>query len=624
MNGRPLTDARISEALRAHLPARAEAGLRDRIIEAVETTGQQRAFPSFLGALSEADPVSRRRSLLMAAAILIALAIASATAVGALRLLQRDPVDYLSLDPPADLPAFVLSSYERLPHLPPVALTWREGDTEKGRIYVSQSGAVRFDRFTSPEATEPSSFTILSGKRISGMAPVESEAVWVEPGHDAIEDDPRVFIRSILDGDGAGPGCELTPDPDGVGAGIEATGWRHIGVEYVAGRPTHHVACLGALSLDIDLWFDIESRLILRTREPQTDDAGAPIPGQFRTVEVTEIAFGDQPAALFEPPEGVTRMSPEAYAAYLCTHDRPDEERVGLSGIREDCSIEPEAEATPSPTPTGMPTIRPSLSPSPGRPAGPLAWTEASLQEDWPAPVRLEPDGGAIVQPILLNIVPLDAESCCKVYELGRYLDPPDDTGPAVTPRVDITMVSFCGRTCLQVWVPDPPPDVDPTELWIAYGLVVDDDGDGTADRRLGIDNAPRTRAGEREHRTWITDLHTGRTESAIGDAYGLGNFTLDRSLYPVEGDNWPTGQPCSAGSALFGFVGGDVAGGGSFGSVPALFFAWAAVIENGQVVATDYAPDTGWLQPSSKAPPSAPETGEVWACPPEVGATGE
>ena len=70
MNAPRLTDAQISQALRAHLPERAQAGLRERILEAAETTSQQRALPSFLGALSDADPVARRRSLLIAAALL--------------------------------------------------------------------------------------------------------------------------------------------------------------------------------------------------------------------------------------------------------------------------------------------------------------------------------------------------------------------------------------------------------------------------------------------------------------------------------------------------------------------------------------------------------------------------
>ena len=213
MNGRPLTDAQISQALRAHLPEAAAPGLRERVFDAAETTAQLRSFPSFLGALSDADPVGRRRSLLIAAALLVAVAVASATAVGAWRLLQRDPIDKLSLEPPADVPAFVLSSYERLTQLPPVALTWRDSDSANGRIYVDRSGAVRFDRFASADATEPSGYRILSpNHRVSGMATVDSEAVWVEQGHEAIDVDPRVFLRGVLSA-GDAPGCEMERDP---------------------------------------------------------------------------------------------------------------------------------------------------------------------------------------------------------------------------------------------------------------------------------------------------------------------------------------------------------------------------------------------------------------------------
>jgi hypothetical protein len=598
MNAPRLTDAQVSQALRAHLPDGALAGLRERILEAAETTTQQRALPSFLGALSEADPVSRRRSLLIAAAILVALALASAAAVGALRLLQRDPLDELSLEPPADLPAFVLSSYERLPQLPPVALAWHDSDSAKGRIYVHRSGAVRFDRFTSAEATEPSSYTILSSNHtVSGVALVESEAVWVEEGHEAIGDDPRVFLRTILNA-ADGPGCEMERDPSGVGSGTAATGWRYVGVEYVAGRPTHHVACVGELSLDIDLWLDIETRLILRTREPLSDDAGQPIPGQFGTTEVTEIAFGEQPAALFEPPEGVTRMSPDAYGAYLCTRDLPDEEVVGLG--RSDCNRSPAAEAAPIPTP--IPTARPSVGPRPSGPPGPLAWSEASLKDDWPAPIRPEPDGGAIVLPILLNVVP-DAEGCCKIREFGRYSDPPGDTGSDVLPWADIKAVTFCGSACMSIGLASDslfgrggPPVVDPIEQWIAHGVVVDDDRDGVPDWRYGIDNMPVHATGGDPswvaHRRWRTDLHTGRTESVVGNSPWLPSETM---FY---------GEP---GRLSFG---GYAAGVGPFGGVPERFYAWASVIQDGRVVSTDYAPDVGWLEPSPKA--SGIDAGEV------------
>jgi hypothetical protein len=56
---------------------------------------------------------------------------------------------------------------------------------------------------------------------------------------------------------------------------------------------------------------------------------------------------------------------------------------------------------------------------------------------------------------------------------------------------------------------------------------------------------------------------------------------------------------------ALFDFGGGDTTTGGTFGSrVEAPLYAWASVIHDGRVVATDYAPDAGWLDPSPGAMP--------------------
>ena len=171
MSGMRLTDAQVARALHAHLPDRSHGDLRDRILEAVEATPQQRTLPWFLADLGNADPVSRRRSLLVAAALLIAVALASVAAVGAWRLLQRDPIQDLSLEPPDDLYAFVVSSSDRLPELPPLALTWQDSGSAKGRVYVHRSGAVRFDRFTSAEATEPSSYTVLSDGSVSAPDP---------------------------------------------------------------------------------------------------------------------------------------------------------------------------------------------------------------------------------------------------------------------------------------------------------------------------------------------------------------------------------------------------------------------------------------------------------------------
>jgi hypothetical protein len=573
MNGRPLTDVRVSQALRAHLPQSAPAGLRELIVDAAEGTTQQRALPLFLGALTEADPVARRRTMLIAAALLIAVAVASAAAVGAWRLLQRDPIDELSLEPPADIPAFVLSSYERLPQLPPVALTWRDSDSTKGRIYVDRSGAVRFDRFASADATEPSTFWILSANhRISGMAPVESEPVWVEQGHDAIGVDPRVWIRTVLSAD-EGPGCEMERDASDLGNDTVAAGWRYIGTEYVAGRPTHHVACVG------DLWIDIETRLILRTQGPAVDDAGQPIPVEF--TEVTEIAFGEQPAALFEPPEGLARISMEEYNAYICTRGLPNEIMPGVS----DCPTgEAEATPPPEPSPPPMPTLPPSTGlcavrpGDPSEPIGPLAWTPESLNEDWPAPVRLEPAGGGSVQPMPL-----------------KYLDPTGDNGSTAFPCADIRWV-MADASELFLKLDSSQLIADPTEQWIAYGIVVDDDRDGVPDWRYGMDIMPGDAAGVHRTRGWRTNLHTGQTEASPlhpdypfafygeGTALGRGPYASYPRIDSQAGFKFGGTIDAPQGSSSSGFV------------LDMPFYTWASVIVNGQVVATDYAPDAGWL----------------------------
>jgi hypothetical protein len=347
MNGRTLTDAQISSALRAHLPERAYPGLRERILDAAETTTQQRALPSFLGALGAAEPVDRWRTLLIAAALLVALALASAAAVGALRLLERHPIRDLSLEPPTDVQAFVLSSYDWMPELPPVAMTWLDTSTAKGRIYVDRSGAVRFERYASADATEPTRYWILSGNRAGWLETVGSEKVWVVQD-EAIGEDPRVFILAEI-GIGAidfgGSGCEMTRNPGEDGNGTAATGWRYIGVESIAGRPAHHFACGG------DLWLDIETRLILRSRAPLLDDAGLAVPGKFRTIDVTEIAFGEQPAALFDlaPPVGVASIPFEGLQAYRCERDPI-------------CSALPPS-ARPTQGPQGVPWSDPPASP---------------------------------------------------------------------------------------------------------------------------------------------------------------------------------------------------------------------------------------------------------------------
>ena len=315
MNDRRLSDAQITAALRAHLPAQAQAGLRGRVVEAVEITSQQRPLPSLLGAFSDPDFVRGRSSLLIAAALLLALALASAAAAGAWQLLRRDTVPQLDLTPPADVAAFVLSSYDRMPELPPMAISTLEDGSVKGRIYVDQSGSVRFEHYATPAAPQPDTYEILNGTTMGQLATVGSDKVWVQQDG-IISEDPRVFLLVALDGGGSvnQPGCGLTRNDGDVGDGTAASGWTYVGTESIVGRPTFHVTCDGG-----DLWIDVQTRLILRSQGPEQNATVVPVDGQsdpgasqaIETIEVTDLELGQQPADLFglAQPVGVATMS---------------------------------------------------------------------------------------------------------------------------------------------------------------------------------------------------------------------------------------------------------------------------------------------------------------------------
>ncbi|MEX0709589.1 MAG: hypothetical protein WD116_00115 [Chloroflexota bacterium] len=246
----------------------------------------------------------------------------------------------------------------------------------------------------------------------------------------------------------------------------------------------------------------------------------------------------------------------------------------------------------PSPVPDQTHEAVPSATPTA------LLWTQASLKEDWPASVRPEPDRGAIVQPFV--------DTDTTQSDDPDYQDPAGDTGLPVVPWVDIRELWARGRGGVTIGLADNvPPAADPTEQWIAYGVVIDTDHDGVPDWRYGMDNMPVDATGERPHRAWITDLHTGRTESAAGCCVFVGKAFFDTS-YPGE----PPGQ-----MTILEFGGGAVAGGGtrSPGQVHP-FYVWASVIQDGRVVATDYAPDVGWLDPGST--PQAESSPEVDSSP--------
>lgn len=121
----------------------------------------------------------------------------------------------------------------------------------------------------------------------------------------------------------------------------------------------------------------------------------------------------------------------------------------------------------------------------------------------------------------------------------------------------------------------------------IAYGLVLDADRDAVADYVIGIDNdAPQ--AGD--FRAWVTDLETGVTEQQVGPPYG----------YPVEFTHPEEAMPGLGGLDVpyvnFTFLRGTTPTGLSPSG--ARFYAWSSVTRDGEVVAWDYAPDTGWTGP--------------------------
>ncbi len=128
-------------------------------------------------------------------------------------------------------------------------------------------------------------------------------------------------------------------------------------------------------------------------------------------------------------------------------------------------------------------------------------------------------------------------------------------------------------------------------ETWVAYGLVLDVDGDRVADQRIGIDNAPGESA-----RGWITDLRSGETVIDAGPAAYFDAFGTEMQYFFVN----DIGTHDRVKFFAYGAMGRTQV---------ANFYAWASLIQDGQLISTDYAPDTGWLATSSWSPESPTDT---------------
>lgn len=113
----------------------------------------------------------------------------------------------------------------------------------------------------------------------------------------------------------------------------------------------------------------------------------------------------------------------------------------------------------------------------------------------------------------------------------------------------------------------------------IARGLVLDTTDDGVADYVIGIDND----APPGDHHVWITNLATGKTDEQIGPPYG----------YPIE-----FSHP-DPGSVHLMFLNGQPPE--DFDRATVRFYAWTSVTRDGEVIASDYAPDTGWMTAAAR-----------------------
>jgi hypothetical protein len=258
---------------------------------------------------------------------------------------------------------------------------------------------------------------------------------------------------------------------------------------------------------------------------------------------------------------------------------------VGSGVLRQQSMIPPATAPSPRVAMTSPSATSPSPSTSGKADASPtpapITWTDASLSRDWPAAVRTEPAGAPVLVPI-------------RWSKLGHVPDPTGDAGSAGT-WADIIDVSISKAIVDIFFAPGQPGlhGVDPRQVRFGRGLVVDTDGDGVADWRYGMDNVP---AGTPSHcdgssydyRWWRTDLHTGRTDWAV--CYTLAVVGPGGGVQTAVG--WgPNHLRLSFGS--------DTPA-GEVGALPkGHFYAWASVIQDGQIVATDYAPDNGWLAPS-------------------------
>lgn len=318
MTRRQLTDDQIAAGLRAHLPV-GYPGLHQRILDEIATSPQERRLPSILGRLTDADPMGRRRTMLLLALVALALSLSVTAIAGALLRQQRAPE--LSLDPPTDVDAFVLGAYAKLAELPAFTFIETAADGPRTTYHYDGEGALREE--ADGQVTIFTSDVIAHARDLGGQPTwVISQGAWGD-----------ALSRLTESGPPTCPG-----------------GWEYVELAYVIERPTHHVRCVsvdeGMGAIEGHHWVDIDSGLVLRSRESASQPTGS---GSFEPMgmtfsEIVALEFAPQPAELFLM-DGAT-MSADRWAC----------EVEGECPSQGPASPEPDPSTTPVITPPPVQT----------------------------------------------------------------------------------------------------------------------------------------------------------------------------------------------------------------------------------------------------------------------------
>jgi hypothetical protein len=214
---------------------------------------------------------------------------------------------------------------------------------------------------------------------------------------------------------------------------------------------------------------------------------------------------------------------------------------------------------------------------------------ESRTPHPWTGIIRVEPGGEPL---IVKGTRPTPSENL-------QIIDGADGAIDGSLGLVDIVNVdprAPCGlAACARIHVAHEigqAPRGEPRRLLVAYGLVIDRQGDGIPDLQVGVDNANGHR------RTWRTDLHSAETASGNGwsvadtsvRAWVPGLYSGGFPRIPIRPGPEETRRDAWVGVSHWLRIVEKLAD-------PALnFYVFAAAIRDGKIVAVDYAPDVGWL----------------------------